>query len=94
MKVATLAVLGMLGAFGAALPARAEMMTVKCESKDEKEEVCRLPANVNQVVMRKQLSDKDCERGQNWDVRKKGGNDELWVRRGCRAEFEVRYGNR
>ena len=46
---------------------------------------------VQQVVISRQLSDKDCTRGRNWDVRKISGHDELWVRNGCRAEFTVRY---
>jgi hypothetical protein len=94
MKTASLCLLATLAAFGAAVPAAAEVTSVTCESKDKNERVCTLPKNVNQVVMRQQLSDKDCTRGRNWDVRKKSGNDELWVRNGCRGEFEVRYGNR
>ena len=75
-----------------AVPAAAEVTTIKCESHDNDERVCRLPKHVQQVVISKQLSDKDCTRGRNWDVRKQSGYDELWVRRGCRAEFAVHYG--
>ena len=75
----------------AAVPASAEVTTIKCESHDNQERVCRLPKHVQQVVISKQLSDKDCTRGRNWDVRKQSGYDELWVRRGCRAEFAVHY---
>ncbi len=94
MKTTSLCLLATLAGLFAAVPAAAEITTVKCESKDKDERVCTLPKHVNQVVMRQQLSDKDCTRGRNWDVRKKSGYDELWVRNGCRAEFEVRYGNR
>jgi hypothetical protein len=93
MKTTSLILLAGFAALGATMPAKAEVTTVKCESKDKDERVCTLPKRVNQVVIRKQLSDKDCTRGRNWDVRKKSGYDELWVRNGCRAEFEVRYGN-
>ena len=79
------------GAAFVAVPASAEVTTIKCESKDKNERICGLPKRVNQVVISKQLSDKDCTRGRNWDVRKKSGYDELWVRNGCRAEFTVRY---
>ena len=75
-----------------AVPAAAVVTTIKCESHDNQEHVCRLPKHVQQVVISKQLSDKDCTRGRNWDVRKQSGYDELWVRRGCRAEFAVHYG--
>jgi hypothetical protein len=85
-----------LAVFGAvaftATVASAEVKTITCGAKNKNENVCELPKHVNQVVMSRQLSGKDCDRGRNWDVRKKSGHDELWIRNGCAAEFTVRYG--
>jgi Protein of unknown function (DUF3011) len=75
-----------------AVPASADVMTITCGAKNNNENVCELPKRVNQVVMSRQLSGKDCDRGRNWDVRKKSGHDELWIRNGCKAEFTVRHG--
>jgi hypothetical protein len=88
--ILSLAMLG--GALLAAVPSSAEVKTITCGAKNKSENVCELPKHVNQVVMSRQLSGKDCDRGRNWDVRKKSGHDELWIRNGCVAEFTVRYG--
>jgi hypothetical protein len=86
-----LLVLALLGGAAYAVPANAEVKTVTCGSDKGDENVCKLPKRTNQVVVSRQLSNKDCTRGRNWDVRKVSGHDELWVRNGCRAEFAVRY---
>jgi hypothetical protein len=83
--------LALLTGAGYAVPAHAEVKTVTCESRDRDERVCQLPKRTQQVVISRQLSDQNCNRGRNWDVRKVSGHDELWVRNGCRAEFTVRY---
>ena len=51
-----------------AVPAAAEVTTIKCESHDNQERVCRLPKHVQQVVISKQLSDKDCTDVENYAV--------------------------
>jgi hypothetical protein len=80
-------------ALAASMPARAEeIRTVTCQSWDERTQYCPLPKKTRQVVLTRNISDKDCTRGRNWEVRKNKGYDELWVRRGCRGEFTVRYG--
>ena len=88
-----IAVLG-FAMLGIGPAARAEQVrTLTCQSWDERTQYCPLPKKTRQVVLTRNLSDKDCTRGRNWEVRKNRGYDELWVRRGCRGEFTVRYGN-
>lgn len=57
---------------------------VRCESKGFKLNHC--PADTRGgVELRRQLSDTDCRRGQNWGYDHHG----IWVDHGCAGEFAV-----
>jgi len=58
--------------------------TVTCSSDDMHRHYCSIP-NHSQVRIARQHSDAQCIEGQTYGVR---GN-QLWVDRGCRADFEV-----
>ena len=61
--------------------------TLTCSSDDMRMHFCPIP-NRGQVRMVRQRSDAQCVEGQTWGVR--GG--QVWVDRGCRADFEVVQG--
>lgn len=65
------------------MPALADY-TVRCGSVNGHYNTCRLsePGYVN---MERQLSGARCERGRSWDFDRR----EIWVDRGCEAEFRV-----
>ena len=56
----------------------------RCESDGRRERTCPLRTQGN-VRLLKQLSNADCVPGRSWGVE----GDSVWVREGCRAEFEV-----
>ena len=56
--------------------------TIRCESPDRREQSCRTPWRGASRVAR-QISDTRCIEGQNW----RGGNGQVTVWSGCRAEF-------
>ena len=56
--------------------------TIRCESADRREQSCRTSWRGASRVVR-QISDTRCIEGQNW----RGGNAEVTVWSGCRAEF-------
>ena len=86
--------IALLLAAGATGAARADQVrTITCESNNEERHYCPLPEHVHEVAMTRQLSKNDCRRGETWEVEKKSGLDKLWVRRGCRAEFAVHFGD-
>lgn len=58
---------------------------VRCESKGGKERRCKASV-VKNVRLIRQLSDSACIKDRTWGWDRDG----LWVRGGCRAEFEVR----
>ncbi|MGE8280981.1 MAG: DUF3011 domain-containing protein [Stenotrophomonas sp.] len=55
--------------------------TVRCESQDQRQRVCR--TNWRSAVMVRQLSRGDCIEGRSWG----SSNGAVWVSSGCRAEF-------
>jgi hypothetical protein len=58
---------------------------MRCESRGSKERRC--PVEVSEGVrLLRQLSNSACIRDQSWGWNREG----VWVRNGCRAEFEVR----
>jgi hypothetical protein len=57
--------------------------TVVCESRDGRYNFCRGFGYVDQVQIRRQLSNARCLLNSSWGYR----NDGIWVDRGCRAEF-------
>jgi len=63
--------------------------TITCSSDDMRRHFCNIP-NDSRVRLARQRSDAACVEGQTWGYR---GN-QLWVDRGCRADFEVIAGGR
>ena len=62
---------------------------IRCSSDDRGYHTCNMGRH-GDVRMARQLSQSPCTEGQTWGVR---GN-QIWVNRGCRAEFEVTYRGR
>ena len=61
--------------------------TVYCASDDGRRRTC--PANTQGGVrLQRQVSGSPCIQGQTWGYNR----NEIWVDRGCRADFEVGYG--
>lgn len=58
---------------------------VRCESRKDKRRTCATRKGAD-VEMRRQLSDRPCNRGSSWGKSK----EYIWVDHGCRAEFWVR----
>lgn len=64
--------------------------SVVCEARGDRVEYCALDRNRDaNVRLRQKLSEADCREGSSW------GHDasrrEIWVDRGCRAQFDVTY---
>lgn len=78
-------VLGRL--FGPALPVEPLETTVICESPDRKRRDCAADTTAGVQIVR-ELGDKPCAFGRDWGFDTK--KNEIWVTRGCRAEFAVR----
>jgi hypothetical protein len=58
--------------------------TIRCESENYNFHRC--PADTRgSVQLRRQLSDTDCRRGENWGYDRHG----IWVNEGCAGEFRV-----
>ena len=60
---------------------------ITCSSDDMHRHSCGIPYNSRARLVR-QRSDAKCIEGQTWGV----NNNQLWVDRGCRADFEIRAG--
>lgn len=58
---------------------------IRCESRQDRDEFCSAPI-AGDVRVARQLSDTDCRQGRNWSWDSRG----IYVRDGCRAEFEYR----
>jgi hypothetical protein len=59
---------------------------IRCESEDGSREYCRIPGGwSSEVRFSRQLSKSECREGISWGI----DRHEIWVDRGCRAEFEV-----
>jgi hypothetical protein len=66
-------------------PAYAQNFT--CSSDNNQYRMCQIPGNANpqNVRMVKQLSQVPCVQGRTWGTRR----NQVWVDKGCRAEFQV-----
>ena len=70
-------------------PTGGTLSTVKCESKDESYQQCRVDGiNPSSVHIERKLGRSPCERGETWGV-SDGENSPpgIWVKQGCRAVF-------
>jgi Protein of unknown function (DUF3011) len=67
----------------AAPPAWAARGTIRCESRNNSRNFCRVDTE-NNVSLRQQLSSSPCQRNRTWGFDGSG----IWVDRGCRGEFD------
>ena len=72
------------GGFGPPPPPRTQIVT--CSSNDGRRNWCDI-GNRRDVRLSRQISGSPCVQGQTWGIDNRG----LWVDRGCRADFTVRY---
>ncbi|MEO8605762.1 MAG: DUF3011 domain-containing protein [bacterium] len=68
----------------ASCPPALAARVVRCESQSSRYRYCRVDTH-GKVKVKKQLSDKDCQRGRTWGFDRSG----IWVDHGCRADFSV-----
>jgi len=78
---ATLAMLALV--VPAAPEAWAARGTIRCESRNNSRNFCRVDTE-NSVSLRRQLSNAPCQRNRSWGFDRNG----IWVDRGCRADFD------
>jgi len=64
-------------------PAWAARGTIRCESRNNNRNFCRVDTE-NNVSLRRQLSNAPCTRNRTWGFDRNG----IWVDRGCRADFD------
>jgi hypothetical protein len=57
--------------------------TIRCESRNNSRNFCRVDTE-NNVTLRRQLSNASCQRNRSWGFDRTG----IWVDRGCRADFD------
>jgi len=57
--------------------------TIRCESRNNSRNFCRVDTE-NNVTLRRQLSNASCQRNRSWGFDRSG----IWVDRGCRADFD------
>jgi hypothetical protein len=57
--------------------------TIRCESRNNNRNFCRVDTE-NSVTLRRQLSNAPCQRNRTWGFDRNG----IWVDRGCRADFD------
>ena len=67
----------------AAPPVWASRGTIRCESRNNSRNFCRVDTE-NSVTLRRQLSNAPCTRNRSWGFDRNG----IWVDRGCRADFD------
>ncbi|WP_293715648.1 DUF3011 domain-containing protein [Stenotrophomonas sp. UBA7606] len=79
--LATLLPLAMTIAPAAAQSYGQQANTIRCESVDQRQRVCR--TDWRSAVLVRQLSRGDCVEGRSWG----SSNGAVWVSNGCRAEF-------
>jgi hypothetical protein len=77
-------------AHDAAAQPRDFAVRVRCESRDFRQEVCRVDQRVIDARLVRQISRARCVQGRSWGWR----NDRIWVSEGCAAEFAVRTESR
>lgn len=61
---------------------------IRCESQDHRDNYCRSFDSIQDARIYRQLSKSACIEGQTWGFDRGG----IWVRQGCRADFEIRTG--
>lgn len=79
------------GGYGGGGYGGGDSQMISCSSDDGRRHSCQINGNGGRVSLTKQRSDAACVEGRTW-----GYNDrEIWVDRGCRADFTVesRYGH-
>ena len=59
---------------------------ITCSSNDGRRNWCAI-GTARDVQLARQISGSPCVRGNTWGIDQRG----LWVDRGCRADFRVRY---
>jgi hypothetical protein len=64
-------------------PAWAARGTIRCESRNNNRNFCRVDTE-NTVTLRRQLSNAPCQRNRTWGFDRNG----IWVDRGCRGDFD------
>ena len=69
-------------------PAWAARGTIRCESRNNNRNFCRVDTE-NNVSLRRQLSNAPCQRNRTWGFDRNG----IWVDRGCRADFDFGRAN-
>ena len=74
------------GGGGFAPPPPPPMQIVTCSSNDGRRNWCDI-GNRRDVRLSRQISGSPCIQGQTWGIDNRG----IWVDRGCRADFSVRY---
>ncbi len=62
-----------------------ERHVVRCESQSGRTRSCAVTLRGAPVRLLKQLSSMPCKRDESWGV----GRNEIWVGRGCKADFEI-----
>jgi hypothetical protein len=77
-------ILSLLFVVLAALGARAQGNSIKCESNDEHRHYCGT-YNTDRITLERQISGSPCIQGRSWGIDRRG----LWVDEGCRAYFRV-----
>jgi len=63
----------------------ANVTTMNCSSNDGKYHTCRVNGDVQRARVSRQISGSACTEGTSWGYRR----NELWVDKGCRADFEI-----
>ena len=67
-----------------------QVQTIICESRHGRIQYCSIPDARSRVTIVEELGDRGrCVRGETWGNDSKG----IWVDRGCRARFEIRFGH-
>ncbi len=80
-------ILGLVALFSVSF-ARAETVTVVCQSFWDLYTECRVDGEIERAQLMNNFSNSRCIEGQSWGYRR-GGNV-LWVAEGCRGQFRVR----
>jgi DUF3011 family protein len=79
------------GGYGSGGYGGGDLQIISCSSDDGHRHSCQINGNGGRVTLTKQRSDASCVEGSTWGY----NNREIWVDRGCRADFTVLsgYGN-
>lgn len=62
---------------------------LSCASSDYDKSYCRAKGEIRSVRLRRQLSNSDCDHGDDWGYNR----NSVWVDNGCRADFTVSLGH-